>query len=207
MTTEGAISCSSAPGTPGADEARPESVAAGSTELTTAKFWLGVLALAVVSTTVWLAAIARVPGLVPGWTTVTVVSGSMSPSIRPGDIVVAAPGPETIAPGTVVVFDDPAGDGYVTHRVVEVLDDGTYRTKGDANAVADSTPLHREDIVGVGTILVPLVGMPARWLQTDQMAAFALWLAITLAAAWCARWGVSRRFDPWRAAPTPGAPA
>ena len=47
-----------------------------------------------------------------GWIPTVVTTGSMTPAIRPGDVVVAAPlrasGAATVRPGSVVLAEDPA---------------------------------------------------------------------------------------------------
>ena len=47
-----------------------------------------------------------------GWTTTVVLTGSMAPALRPGDVVIAAPVPAArigaLAPGAVVLVHDPA---------------------------------------------------------------------------------------------------
>jgi signal peptidase len=69
-----------------------------------------------------------------------VETGSMSPTLEPGDGFIAVPtavaGP--VEPGDVIVFDavNLHGGGLVTHRVVGETDAG-YITRGDANPVTD----------------------------------------------------------------------
>lgn len=98
-----------------------------------------------------------VPTVTQGWHPVVVVSGSMSPSIRAGDIVLFEKGAEPV-PGAVIAFH--TDGGLVTHRVAGVNEDGTYQTKGDANRSADSTPVSPEAVHGVGRLLVPYIGFP-----------------------------------------------
>jgi len=69
-----------------------------------------------------------------------VETGSMSPTLEPGDGFVAVPTAldSNIEEGDVIVFEAEEIDegGLVTHRVVEVTDQG-YITRGDANPVTD----------------------------------------------------------------------
>lgn len=135
-------------------------------------------------TFVWLAAWTLAPILL-GWMPVVITSGSMDPAIQVGDVVVARPhSGEGIAPGTVVVFDNGDGRGFITHRVLDVLPDGGYVTQGDASPVPESTPLRADQIVGVATLRVPFVGLPMVWLHSGQWAYLALvivFLALSLA--------------------------
>ncbi len=133
----------------------------------------------------WLVAWAAVPALVIGWQPVLITSGSMGPTISPGDLVLLGepPNDELLATGTVITYRDPGrSGGLITHRIDGVREDGMYRTRGDANGSPDSAPVAHEDVVGVARLLVPLVGLPVQWLRTDVVS-FGLFLAGTLAAA------------------------
>jgi signal peptidase len=103
--------------------------------------------------------VPRLIGAVP----LTVVSGSMEPSISPGDLVVVRPvDAAQIAMGDVITFqpesDNPA---LVTHRVIGVTlgAEGVsgFVTQGDANNAAD-TPIVADQVKGRVAYTVPLVG-------------------------------------------------
>lgn len=165
------------------------------------RFCVGSLALAGLCALGTLAAWAVVYPAVRGWTPVAVTSGSMQPALRTGDILLAAPtDPDWVVPGSIVVFDDPTGSGFVTHRVVGRTDDGELSTKGDYNAFADSTPVADEQVLGVGSLIVPLVGRPHAWASDGDWASLALGTIALTTALWCARWAVFEEFDPWRSA-------
>ena len=90
-----------------------------------------------------------------------VLQGSMEPAIHTGAIAIDEPiAAEAIRVGDVITFARPDGS-YVTHRVVRIESDGpqpVFVTKGDANAVEDSS---RVPAVGVGSryrTSIPLVG-------------------------------------------------
>jgi signal peptidase I len=115
----------------------------------------------------WLLVLATMLTAVPvswafGWQPAAVVTGSMAPAIRPGDIVLAAPLPgPRVRPGQIVLARRPGFPGtLVTHRVVRIRDDGMLVTRGDANPVEDASPLAPADVVGVVRLVVPLVGRP-----------------------------------------------
>ena len=72
----------------------------------------------------------------------TVLSGSMEPLFRPGDLLVVVPEPLTdVRPGQILSFHAPTPDHRVeTHRVVRVIHPGAHPiiiTKGDANSAPD----------------------------------------------------------------------
>jgi signal peptidase I len=150
----------------------------------------------ILSAGVSLGAWAAVPRLVLGWQPTVVTSGSMEPSIRRGDVVSVDPsaGAE-ITPGAVVVFRDPAAAGTVLHRVVRIEPDGRLRTKGDANRVADSTPVEPEALGGSGRLLVPLAGVPFLWAQEGAWVPIALLAGVAACVIWCARWSFVHASD------------
>lgn len=176
--------------------ARP-SPTAPSRSLIEGRFYLGLIALVITLVVGWLTILAVVP-MVAGWSSVVITSGSMTPSIEPGDVVAAAPSDgHGLGPGTVIVFEDPLRPGLVTHRISSVSDDGTYQTKGDANRVADSTPVAPEQVVGVAKILVPMAGLPALWARTGAWINFGVWVALMVVAMWSARFALAEKYNPW----------
>ena len=72
-----------------------------------------------------------------GFTAAVVVTGSMSPAIEPGDLVVCRRAAE-YGEGDVIMFR--SGASLVTHRIVGDTPDG-FTTRGDANNVADIEPV------------------------------------------------------------------
>lgn len=100
----------------------------------------------------------------------TVLTGSMRPTIDPGDVVVSTPlSRDDVKVGDVVTFQQPDGTGTVTHRVVK-LDhvDGKLKvtTKGDANDAADTY-----DVKFIGDtawrtrLVIPKVGYTFVWVR------------------------------------------
>jgi signal peptidase I len=131
---------------------------------------------------VWLAVLALGPALI-GWEPLAVHSDSMAPGIRTGDVVVVAPyDGADLSTGSVIAYRTGPDDRLVLHRIAEV-GDGAYRTKGDANQTADSTPVHPDQIEGVARILVPMAGWPVHWLATGRW-----WLALAVAASLLLAW-------------------
>src|SRR3954451_1307914 len=78
-----------------------------------------------------------------GYRTMTMLTGSMSPQIDPGDVVISTPlDVQDVTEGMVISYHIPIDDHrVVTHRVVSVehAADGTVtvQTKGDANTAID----------------------------------------------------------------------
>jgi signal peptidase len=100
-----------------------------------------------------------------------VETGSMAPTLAPGDGFVAVPAAldDDVEEGDVVVFraEEIQGGGLTTHRVVGETEEG-YVTKGDANPFTDQDgeepPVKREQIVATAlqvngeVVVVPHVG-------------------------------------------------
>ncbi|MET0422826.1 MAG: signal peptidase I [Actinoplanes sp.] len=105
-----------------------------------------------------------------GWVPTVVVSGSMLPGIRPGDVVTAVPTDRKQVPrGTVVLVDDPVRpDDLLLHRLVDYDAAGNMITKGDANAARDSTPVPADSLRGVARMRVPYIGLPYFWFREHR---------------------------------------
>jgi signal peptidase len=86
------------------------------------------------------ALLALAPALV-GMQRYAIVSGSMSGTYDQGSLVLAEVVPVSdLRVGDVITYRPPPGagpEGLVTHRIVSIGPDGVFRTKGDANEVAD----------------------------------------------------------------------
>lgn len=128
--------------------------------------------------------------LLVGWTPLVITTGSMQPSINQGDIVLSASpedGGAGLEEGAVITFADPVRPGErLTHRIDKVNRNGTYQTRGDANAVSDSYEVQPSDVTGVGRLLVPSVGLPRVWVENGNLAMLGLWGFGTLLALWAA---------------------
>lgn len=127
--------------------------------------------------------------LVAGWQPLAVVSGSMEPALRGGAMVMVEPAEADVyyAKPSIVAYEDPSRPGSLTtHRVVSTAADETgavvYTTKGDANRVADSSPVAHDNVVGAVRMVVPFLGLPAMWLAGGQLAVLATFVALTLLA-------------------------
>ena len=86
---------------------------------------------------------------VGGYLPLIVLTDSMYPVIESGDLIICHTAePEDIQVGDVIAFFDPAGNGssIVTHRVLEVTEDG-WRTKGDNNNTEDRLTVKPDDLV------------------------------------------------------------
>lgn len=126
----------------------------------TARRWLPVLGLLVLVAVVVPFLVIAVPQAVGADHSFVILSGSMEPSISPGDVVIVdASG--AVAVGDVVTFDS-GSEVPTTHRVVDAVD-GQYVTKGDANENVDSRPVDPDDVLGRVSLTIPLAGYVVLW--------------------------------------------
>jgi len=111
------------------------------------------------------------PALVGTEYSYVVQSGSMEPAIGTGSVVFVADVPvDTIDEGDVITFSDTRTGPTTTHRVIEKHQAETslrFRTKGDANEDPDPEPVYRNEVVGVVTLSVPLIGYLIGFAQTQ----------------------------------------
>ena len=85
-----------------------------------------------------------------------VLTGSMYPTIKAGDLIVTKKvDAKDVKVDDVISFFDPEGNGssIVTHRVIGIEIDETsgeifFRTQGDNNDIADMTPVPERNLVG-----------------------------------------------------------
>ena len=104
-----------------------------------------------------IAAVIFVPKLF-GIEPLIVLSGSMEPTYPTGSLLyVKEIDREDVKEKVPITFyrDESM---LVTHRVIEVKEDGTYVTQGDANDVADGGSVKYENILGTPVFHVPLLG-------------------------------------------------
>lgn len=101
--------------------------------------------------------------LILGWQPTTVMSDSMAPRIRTGDIVVARPihlqdttAISSLVPGRVLLVDDPDHPGRLRlHRYVRTTTTGQLVLRGDANPQDDSSPVAPATVHGIAALRIP----------------------------------------------------
>jgi signal peptidase len=124
-----------------------------------------------------------VPQVVGADDSYVVLSGSMEPTMSPGDaIIVNSVGASNIEKGDIITYGEGSGSDLTTHRVIEVVEqDGTtaFRTKGDANENADRSLVTPGEVQGkvmsVGGYLfvIPYIGYVINYADT-QLGTFLL---------------------------------
>jgi signal peptidase len=104
-----------------------------------------------------------------GGTSMVVRSGSMTPTIRTGDVVVVRPiAPTEAEVGDIVTFKDPAGsDRLLVHRVRAISrsgDEVEVITKGDANSTQEHWKVPADGTIGTVAYRVPALGFAVSWI-------------------------------------------
>lgn len=118
-------------------------------------------------------------------------SGSMSPTI-PIDsmIIVRESEPHEINKGDVITYYGHSKNSRVTHRVVDIENQGElFTTKGDANEINDPMLLEGKKIVGKVIVTIPYIGKIFRFLNTK----LGMGILISLSILWIIVPTISKR--------------
>jgi signal peptidase len=105
-----------------------------------------------------------------GGRSLTVLSGSMDPALKVGDIVIDSQvSPAEVRVGDIITFSDPEGtDKLITHRVRRLrITDGTAHvvTKGDNTNAVERWEMPAAGSLGRVEYRVPLLGFLVFWLH------------------------------------------
>lgn len=84
-----------------------------------------------------------------------VQSGSMSPALKTGDVVIVKP-VSKYQPNDIITFNSHQ-NFTVTHRIIKV-DNQNFITKGDANPVTDQNQISESQILGKVIFTIPKIG-------------------------------------------------
>ena len=116
-------------------------------------------------------AVYAVPEVVGADESFVVLTPSMTPAIAPGDVVVVAErDPAAIEVGDVITFARGTSDVPVTHRVIDVVEEGgtiVFETQGDANEGPDPGLVPAANLVGAVTLTIPVIGYVIQFAGTQ----------------------------------------
>ena len=104
-----------------------------------------------------------------------IISGSMSPEIEIGDIVITK-SDENVDNGKIIAYRKDST--IIVHRVVKDLQingETMYQTKGDRNTVEDKELVAKSKIEGVVVTKIPYVGNILMWLYNNMV-----WIILAL---------------------------
>ena len=140
------------------------------------------------------AALAVLPSMI-GFHPVVVLSGSMEPTLRVGDIAVTRPvDPLTLGVGDVVTYH--SRTGLTTHRIVDVEQTGSgraFQMKGDANDTVDRELVPDDKVVAKLAYRIPLIGYLMVFADsTEGMASLIGGPLVILALMWARDWDKKR---------------
>ncbi len=147
---------------------------------------LTALAVALVGFFAVLMAATTLSGLF-GFNSVIVLSGSMEPILRVGDIVMTRDvDPTTVGVGDVVTYR--VGKLLVTHRIIRVVDTlqgRQFEVKGDNNSTPDGTLVAEERVVAKVAFDLPKMGYLVNFAHSPNgLTIFIILPAVILALMW-----------------------
>jgi signal peptidase len=99
------------------------------------------------------------------WDVQVVMSGSMEPAMPVGSVVLVRPvDAEAVAVGDIITFRQQGSPDFVTHRVVEVVNEESlsFRTRGDANEEPDTSLVPADALRGRVWVTIPYLGYVAQ---------------------------------------------
>jgi signal peptidase len=144
-----------------------------------------------------------------GGSFMTILTGSMTPSIPPGHIVVNVPvDTADLRVGDVIAYmpkdTSRTGNLPITHRVQALHKNGKGEvaaiiTKGDANPAADN-PITPSQVQSKTVFVIPYLGYPNVWsffhgtpnLQVLTLGALVIYLSCSTVAGWVRKAGSKR---------------
>lgn len=104
-----------------------------------------------------------------GYKSMSVLSGSMRPMLKPGDMIIAKEvSPKDIKIDDVITFRVNEKT-LVTHRVIDIVHKDNqvfFKTKGDANNVEDHSLIPTDRLVGKLVFNIPKGGYIANWVRS-----------------------------------------
>lgn len=119
-----------------------------------------------------------------GYRAYVVHTGSMSPTYRPGSLVIDRPASGHYHRGEVITFRHEQGsDDLVTHRIVGVTPAGIH-TKGDANRTPDVWTIPTDQVQGSVLAGLPFMGYLMVYLQQPRGDASVATVSFALVLLW-----------------------
>lgn len=110
-------------------------------------------------------------------------TGSMTPALNPGDVVVDRPA-STLRRGEIVTFQHSfATTDVVTHRITRV-EHGLIHTKGDANRTADVWEIRPSQVRGSVVHRIPYLGYVLVFLKQPAGVCAVMAFALTVMLLW-----------------------
>ena len=108
-----------------------------------------------------------------GFSIFNISSGSMKETIQIDDIIIIKEENRLNKGDIITFFQD---DQIITHRIIEILDDGNFITKGDANNSKDSK-VYKQNVIGKVVKIIPRGGV---WIKVFSDSKVITCICITL---------------------------
>lgn len=116
---------------------------------------------------------------VAGYSIMSVLTGSMEPAYKVGDIVIVKKtDTDELKVNDVITFYSPDPDyqgAIVTHRINDITEENgikMFETKGDNNEIVDLDKVAEDKVIGKVQGRIPYVGKAATFMQTNRTAFF-----------------------------------
>ncbi|EGT3607074.1 signal peptidase I [Clostridium perfringens] len=108
-----------------------------------------------------------------GYRVYDILTGSMSPTINPGNLVVVKEiSPNEVKINDVITFKSDITNNVTTHRAIKIINNNgeiKFITKGDANNTQDPIPLSERLLIGKVIFQIPYLGGILRSLQNNKI--------------------------------------
>ena len=144
-------------------------------------FYAVIIALIAVSCIMIKAKKSGVQPSIFGYKFYVVLTGSMTPTIAPGDLVIVKDvEPSQVKTGDIITFASANSKNITTHRVQSVKNDKgiEFVTKGDANNVTDLNPVAQKYLIGRVVSHVDKIGIAMQSIQNHLMQIVIIILAV-----------------------------
>ncbi|MTI48863.1 MAG: signal peptidase I [Firmicutes bacterium] len=112
------------------------------------------------------------PSYIPsvlGYKPMSVLTGSMDPTLKPGDmVIVKATDPNILKVNDVITYRV-SNSTLITHRIIEITNEDQhlyFKTKGDANNTEDQRLISSEQVVGRLAFSIPKGGYIVNWIKS-----------------------------------------
>jgi signal peptidase len=120
-----------------------------------------------------------------GYRAYIIHTGSMSPTYKPGSLVIDQPARDGYRRGDVITFRHSGlTTDVVTHRITDVTSTGLVHTKGDGNRTADVWSIRPNQVQGKVTQGIPFAGYVIVYLKQPAGIASVVTVAVALLLLW-----------------------
>ena len=114
-----------------------------------------------------------------GYTFFEVATGSMANTIEIGDVVIVEL-TKDVRKNDIIVYKEE--ENFITHRLIEIDENGEFITKGDANNTEDK-PISESQVLGKVIYIIPKLGIWRRAILSPQVLILTTTLIILLGVA------------------------